>query len=81
MKKNQLKKRVFILFIVSQQSKPKFFDPEQFCGTRDKFEFFKFNMKTKFQINDDWYFTEKKFNFVFSRFKNFVQTQFFLNEF
>ena len=31
-------------------------------------------MKTKFQTNGNWYFTEKnKFNYVFSRFKNLAQ--------
>ena len=59
-RENQLKKRLFTPFIVSHQRNPKYFDPEQFEGARDKFEIFKFNMKTKFQTNDDWYFTEEK---------------------
>ena len=29
------------------QRNPKFFDPEQFGGARDEFEFFKFNFKAK----------------------------------
>ena len=75
-RKNQLNKRFFTPFAI--QRNPTFFDPEQFAGIRDELEFFKFNMKTKFQANGDWYFTEKKnFNYVFSRFKFFVQGQIF----
>ena len=60
------------------QRNPKFFDPEQFGGARDEFEPFKFNFKIKLQANGDWYPTDKKkFNYVFSRFKSFVQNQIF----
>ena len=76
-RENQLKKRFFTPFTVSYQRNPKFFDPEQFGGIRDKFEFFKFNMKAKFKTNDNWYFTAKKINYAFSRLKNFVQNNFF----
>ena len=70
---DQLKKRLLILFTVSPQRNPKFPDPEQFGEIRDELEFFKFNFKTKFLTKGDWYFTEKrKFNYAFSRFKNFV---------
>ena len=73
---NQLKKK--FPTPPTAQRNPKFFDPEQFGGTRDELEPFKFNFKTKFQTNGDWYPTdEKKFNYVFSRFKNFVQGQIF----
>ena len=80
-RENQLKKRLFTPFTVSHQRNPKFFDPEQSGGARDELEIFKFNMKTKFQSNDDWYFTEKKSNYAFSLFKNFVHNQFFLINF
>ena len=76
-RENQLKKLFFTPFIVSHQRNPKFFDPERFSGTRDKFKFIKFNIKTKFQTNDDWYFTEKKLNYVLSRFKFSFRTNFF----
>ena len=73
-RENQLRKRFPTPF--TTQRNPKFFDFEPFGGIRDEFEPFKFNMKTKFQANGDWYFIEKnKFNYAFSRFKFFVQNQ------
>ena len=57
---DQLKKRFPTPFTVLPQRNPKFLDPEQFGGARDEFEPFKFNFKTKFQANGDWYFTGKK---------------------
>ena len=45
-KEDQLKKRFFTPFTISRS--PNFFDPEQFGGTRDELEFFKFNFKPKF---------------------------------
>ena len=75
-KKDQLKKRLPTPFTVSPQRNPKFPNLDPFGGTRDEFEFFKFNMKAKLQANGDWYFIEKrKFNYVFSRLKGFAQNQ------
>ena len=63
---------------LTAQRNPKFLDPEQFGGTRDELEFFKFNFNAKFQTNGDWYPTdERKFNYAFSRFKNLAQGQIF----
>ena len=77
-KKNQLKKRLPTPFTVSPQRNPKFPNLDPFGGTRDEFEFFKFNMKAKLQANGDWYFIEKrKLNYAFSRFKGFAQSQIF----
>ena len=77
-KKDQLKKRLSTPFTVSPQRNPKFPDPDLFGGTRDEFEFFKFNLKAKLQANGDWYFIEKgKLNYAFSRFKSFAQNQIF----
>ena len=73
---NQLKKSFPTPF--TTQRNPKFFDPKQFGGTRDELELFKFNFKTRLQANGDWYPTDKKkFNYAFSRLKNFVQGQIF----
>ena len=73
---DQLKKSFPTPFTI--QRNPKFFDPEQFGGARDEHEFFKFNFKTKLQANGDWYPTdEKKFNYVYSRFKSLAQGQIF----
>ena len=75
-RENQLKKLFFTPFIV--QRNPKFPNPEKFGGARDELTPFKFNFRAKFQANGDWYPDENgKFNYVFSRLKNFAQTNFF----
>ena len=75
-REDQLKKHIFTPFTVSPQRNPKFPNPEQFGGARDKLKPFKFNMKAKFQTNGDWYLTEEgKLNYAFSRLKGLAQGQ------
>ena len=76
-------RRTFISFIYqfyrlspSELQIPNF---EQFGGARDEFEFLEFIFSNNFfEADGDWYPTENgKFNYVFSRLKNFAQTQIF----